>query len=208
MPTYNSKVFDCTTIQQAKAIILTPENGISVDDRWVSETNWLLPLLLKHFTKRPGLVLDFGCGIGRISKELSANGLTCVGVDASSSMRKFAAQDVPSPAFSAISPQVLTALTQNGAQFDYAISIWVLQHCLDLEVDAGKIIQALKPGGKLFVLDMKFRALPTDIGWCNDGKDVAGFLKSQLNLIAEYPYNPPHAPTNLLTSAWIGVFEK
>ncbi|MDU2063642.1 MAG: class I SAM-dependent methyltransferase [Sporomusaceae bacterium] len=208
MTQYDSGIFNCKSLQAAKEIILTAENGVPTEKRWAEETAWLLQLLCRHFTKPKGLVLDFGCGVGRMSNPLVALGHSVVGVDASENMRRFANEEVMGEAFTAISPAMLDQLLDAGLQFDLALSVWVLQHCYDLIGDAGKIIRALKPGGGLFIVDMNHRAVPTNAGWVNDGKNVFSHLSQELELVAKYRFDLAGAPANLRQHAWIGYFTK
>ena len=91
--TYNPKVFDVSNIQDAKNIILTPEAGMKTDERWEKETKYLsldISEFFKDFNKDK-IIIDYGCGIGRLSKELIEK-FDCkvLGVDISSSMRELA----------------------------------------------------------------------------------------------------------------------
>lgn len=208
MAQYKPQVFDCQSLQAAKEIILTPENGVSTEKRWEEETQWLVQLLSRHFMKSKGLILDFGCGVGRMSKPLAELGHCVVGVDVSEDMRTFANQEALGANFAAVSPVMLEQLVRGGVQFDLALSVWVLQHCLDLADDAGRIIRALKPGGGLFVVDMNHRAVPTDQGWVHDGQDVFAYLSQHLTLVAKYRFDLPGAPANLRENAWLGYFTK
>ena len=208
MAQYKPQVFDCQSLQAAKEIILTPENGVTTEKRWTEETRWLMQILGRHVTKSKGLVLDFGCGVGRMSKPLIEEGHCVVGVDASATMRGFANQEAMGEQFAAISPAMLEQLISGGVQFDLALSVWVLQHCFDLAEDAGKIIRALKSGGGWLVVDMNHRAVPTDEGWVHDGNDVFAYLSQSLTLVAKYRFDLAGAPANLRENAWIGYFTK
>ncbi len=71
--TYNPDIFRVRTIDEAKAIILTAEDA-GVDKRWETETPYLIGLIRQHF---PGFdansfVVDYGCGIARLSRGLIA----------------------------------------------------------------------------------------------------------------------------------------
>lgn len=208
MAQYDPTIFECKSLKQAKEIILTAESGVSTEQRWQEETAWLKQIVMRHFTMNSGLILDFGCGVGRMAKTFTNAGHFVVGVDASAEMRGFANQEEADEHFAAISPTMLARLSTDGLEFDLALSIWVLQHCCDLEGDADKIIKALKPGGGLFIVDMNHRAIPTDQGWINDGKSVFNYISKHLTLVKRYKYDFANAPANLVQNAWIGYFRK
>jgi SAM-dependent methyltransferase len=178
---YSPAVFDVNSIEEAMAIILTPEGG-STEERWQKET----PILTEYITQKCGVtsdsvVLDYGCGIGRIAKALiERHGCKVIGVDISPSMRALAAVYVNHPNFVACAPEMLSTL---GLQCDTAFAVWVLQHCLRPAADVANIHAALKDQGSFFVLNNFGRAIPTNLrGWVDDGQNIdeiianSGFL--------------------------------
>ncbi len=211
MATYNPKVFELSDIQAAKSIILTTEEQVSTDLRWDTETPYLLAQLQQWCDIRgAATVLDFGCGIGRMAKALLEQTSASVwGVDASQAMRQHAMSHVASERFTAFSPLMLDAATLAGQQLDLALSVWVLQHCPELQTEIDRLHAALKPGGLLFVVDMQHRAIPTlSDGWVHDGLHVESALLTRFDCVQKIPFASPHAPANLLNSAWIGLFQK
>ena len=88
-PVYRPDVFTAKNLARAKRIILTPEPDSSTDERWERETPWVAAKLEHLLTVAPEhSVLDFGCGIGRLSKALmQGTGCAVLGVDISSTMR-------------------------------------------------------------------------------------------------------------------------
>jgi SAM-dependent methyltransferase len=177
--TYNPHVFDVATIGEAMQIILTPEDS-TTQHRWATETPYLADLIARSFalTDR-SLVLDYGCGIGRLARELIArHGCSVVGVDISASMRSIAVAYVGSDRFFACPPAMLDLLTGRGVAFDLALSIWVLQHCANVRDDIARITRALAPEGELFLVNQRTRAVPTvELGWVDDGIDIYALLK-------------------------------
>ena len=80
----------------------------------------LRPLLAEHISRsRPGgSVLDIGCGVGTLTREIHATGMRVVGVDASSEMIDVAARKNPSVEF-----RVQNAADLDGEdQFDVAVA--------------------------------------------------------------------------------------
>ncbi|MFM7330209.1 MAG: class I SAM-dependent methyltransferase, partial [Brachymonas sp.] len=207
MATYNPDVFELSDLASARSIILTDEAQVSTDERWNTETPYLLAQLQQWCQfEGSAQVVDFGCGIGRMSKALIEATDACVwGVDASQAMRTHAVSHVASPHFAALSPLMLDSATQMGHRWNMALSVWVLQHCPDLKTEIERLFAALKPGGVLFVVDMQHRAIPTvSDGWVNDGLNVESALREKFTCLRMIPFAAPHAPANLLNNAWIG----
>lgn len=182
--TYSSSVFNVTDVEQAKKIILTTEGQLTTEERWRTETPYLLSLIEEQVKlDEDSVVLDYGCGIGRLSKALIER-YDCwvVGVDISPSMRALAASYVSSPKFSALAPEFFDC----GAfdpKFDLALAVWTLQHCYDVEADVARISGSLIRGGKLFVVNDRKRLVPTrQCGWVNDGKDILRVLDDDVLL--------------------------
>ncbi len=189
---YKPEIFDVKTIDEAKAIILTPEDGYSPEQRWMKETPLLAEDVSKALKLSAGsLVLDFGCGVGRIAKELiGKNGGAVLGVDISNSMRSLAHQYVERPEFSCTSRNGLIALVRHGLQVDHAYVVWVLQHSAEPEQDIELLWSAIKPGGSLLVVNTKNRVVPTDKGWSNDGKNITRLLEERFKTYREITLTP------------------
>ena len=176
--TYTPEIFDVRDIDEARRIILTAESGTTTDERWTKETPWLADRILEHFplTERH-VVIDFGCGLGRMAKALiERTRCWVVGVDMSQGMRQLAPGYVQSPKFAAVSPPMLDLMIARGFRAELAIAIWVLQHVAEPDVDVGRLRRVLAPGGGVFVANNLRRAVPTDRGWAHDGIDVDGLL--------------------------------
>ena len=87
-------------------------------------------------------ILDYGCGIGRLAKELILRtGCHVIGVDISRSMRALSQIYCESDSFFSCSKKTLKALTGQGLHVNQAFSVWVLQHTenpkedMDFELD-------------------------------------------------------------------------
>ena len=132
-------------------------------------------------------VIDYGCGIGRLARELIArHSCRVVGVDISASMRALSAIYVQSDRFVACTPDMLDALVARGFRADAAYSIWVLQHCLRPAEDVGLIDRSLRPGAGLFVMNCVHRAVPTkEAHWVNDGIDIRAMLGETFPVVTE-----------------------
>lgn len=177
---YNPKIFDTKTIQDAKKIILTSESGMQTDERWEKETPFLkedIGSFFKNFDKN-SVIVDYGCGIGRVSKELIEKiGCKVIGVDISASMRDMAKEYVKSSNFEVVSPALFREKILDGLRVDGIISIWVLQHSSDPISDVALLKSSLKQNGLLYVLNNKVSAVPTNKGWINNGVNILALLE-------------------------------
>ena len=182
---YDAGAFNVASLEDARRVILAPENGRTSDDRWELETPYLRGLIDEnlHLTST-SVVVDYGCGVGRLAKELiSRFDCRVVGVDTSAGMRSLAERYVNSDRFVACAPE---ALNQFGDAFgDAAIAVWVLQHCLQVEQDIERIRRALKIDGQLFVVNENGRRLPVRGGWFSDGLDVRQMLANRFRACAQ-----------------------
>lgn len=181
---YNPKIFDTKTIEDAKKIILTTESGMQTDERWVKETPFLkedIGTFFKDFNKE-SIVVDFGCGIGRVSKEIIDKiGCKVIGVDISQSMRTMAKEYVNSTQFEAISSAELREKILDGLRVDGVIAIWVLQHSLDPISDVALLKSALKKDGLFYVLNKNKAEVPTNKGWIDNGINILALLNFQFS---------------------------
>ena len=176
---YNPKIFDKQSMDDAKKIILTSEGEIKSEERWEKETPFLVEKIIKELQANENTtILDFGCGIGRIAKELiEKTSCKVLGVDISESMRKMALEYVNSDNFNVISPLELEEKVKKGFKVDAAYSIWVLQHCITPDIDVDLIKRSLKKDALFYVLNNKVSAIPTNKGWKNNGINIHNLLK-------------------------------
>lgn len=183
---YDPSCFNVTTVEQARTIILTPQDS-TTDARWAQETPYQVALAADHLPlNEDTVVLDYGCGIGRLARELVAEfGCRVVGVDISASMRAMAVEYVASGRFLAVSPEELDGLVAGGLRCDGAYSIWVLQHCRAPAEDIMRIHRTLRPGGALLVVNNNTRAVPVAGGFAHDGIDVKALLDASFTKTAE-----------------------
>ena len=173
-PSYDPSVFDTASLKQAKAIILTPE-GLGTEARWEKETPWLVDLALRELPITKGsVVLDYGCGVGRLAKELIARtGCWVHGVDTSPSMRAIAPRYVDSKKFSVGSP------TDPAPAADVILAVWVLQHCLEPKEDLEFIEDNSYRNARMLLVNNVFRAVPVRTKgqrWFDDGLNLEELL--------------------------------
>lgn len=147
--TYNRK-----TLLEAAQACTGAGGGLTLEERWSKETAWIM----ERVSFDPGVVVDYGCGIGRVAKALIERGQrVVVGVDHSQSMRKFAREYVNSERFHAVSPGMFDEML---TQASGAIACWSLQHILDVREAVDAIAKALKPGALFWTLDLGDRNIP------------------------------------------------
>lgn len=187
--TYDRGIYDIGNLEEAKGVILGPEPHESVDQRWERETPYLVNLIREHLSLvSSSWLLDYGCGVGRLSRELiQQTSCKAVGIDTSANMRALAANYVDSPNFMAAEPMMIGFF--GPCRFDAAIAVWVLQHCLSPQESIAQIYYALKENALLFVLD-DHRLVPTDCGFVNDGIRVSALLQSRFKLVREITLDP------------------
>ena len=166
-----ARYIDIETVDEAVHIITTPTEGMTAQQRWEQETPALMAII-ERFVARDSFVLDYGCGIGRLSKPLIEKlDCTVVGVDISPNMRALATSLVNSADFCAIDPKMLDNLPVRD--FNAAIAVWALQHCVELKDVISLIADTLKVKGKLFIVNNVTRCVPVEGGeWADDGLDV------------------------------------
>lgn len=209
--TYNPGVFRVPDLAAAKAIILTPEGNQSTDERWVKETPYLSDLLGGTLAVGPNdLFVDFGCGVGRMSKALiDQYGCRVLGVDFSQDMRALAPVYVGSGRFSVVSGDVFADMVDHGLLVDGAISVWVLQHCLEVAKEVALLHRALRSGGRLGVVNTFARVVPTlEKGWASDGADVRALLGEAFLTVEEARLDVDIVGTQIANGSFWGAYAK
>ncbi len=121
-------------------------------NRW-NHNNHYHSFLLQQLTSRYTTVLDIGCGTGEFSRLLAHRSSEVLAIDLSPNMIEIAKQR--SQEFSNINFQVTDILKWQFPEkkFDVIVSIATL-HDLPVESLLPKLKAALKPGGKLVILDL------------------------------------------------------
>lgn len=158
---YDNRYFTVRSIAEAKRTILGPYDGLDVNQRWDVETKWLMDRI--KFNTDDELIVDYGCGIGRLSKEIKN---PIIGVDFSQTMRIHAEIYVDKDTFCVINPMMFKVLVDDGLRISGAISIWAFQHILYVEKHIECLMTAIKPGGIFWLLDDIKRWIPCTV----DGK--------------------------------------
>lgn len=175
-------------MNDAADIILTPDGEHTTEERWERETPYLLDLMEQNgmVPAEDNLILDYGCGIGRLSLAMIKRwGCRVLGVDISPSMQMLAIQYVNDPRFLVCSPPMIDVLHAYGLRCDMGICVWCLQHVANPEAEVERIRKmlsfALAPRihNPLFVVNEVKRFVPIkskDAIWVDDGKSVLDIL--------------------------------
>jgi 2-polyprenyl-3-methyl-5-hydroxy-6-metoxy-1,4-benzoquinol methylase len=207
---FNPNVFEVSSLEHAKKITLTTEFGMKTEDRWALETPFLVEDIGKSLPiQSESRVLDYGCGPGRISKALiDKHGCYAIGIDTSQSMRLLAPEYVLSERFTTWSPEVLDKMIAKGFRADFCTCLWVIQHVFDPLDVISRIDRALRPDGILYALNQRFRCVPTNKGFVNDGFDVPAALASAFSEESCSSLPASVAPAELAAQTIIQVLRK
>jgi SAM-dependent methyltransferase len=124
------KYFQNRDFVEAKETVVGFINNIPTETRWEHETPVFAEAILKNLPPGGTRILDYGCGVGRLSKAiLSKNtSVTLLGVDNSSVQLEHARNYVDSQRFATALPH------HTEGVFDLAYCIYVLQHVRAVDI--------------------------------------------------------------------------
>jgi SAM-dependent methyltransferase len=138
-------LFKERTFRDACQTVVGPCNGFTYQERWEQETPDMVRAILKQTEIPSPRILDYGCGVGRLAREVIVQhpSATLVGIDESPVQQQHSRDYVDSPRFEACFPHEVEGY------FDLVYSIYVLQHvpALDLRGAIARIHHRLKPDG-------------------------------------------------------------
>lgn len=183
---YHKQTFDPLNLAHAKDIVLVPDP--SRPHKFQEETDFLVEFMKTHtpLTKE-SVVLDFGCGMGRVAKALIERvGCRVIGIDISAPMLHEAQKYVSDGRFN-------PKFSHHTQDIDIALAAFVLQHAEHPEEEIKNIDSALKPGGVVVLVNEPARYVPTEpkngmAVWHDDGINVAELMKKHFTLVGYYPY--------------------
>jgi hypothetical protein len=173
--TYDPRIFMCRTPEEARAVILNGgDGGLTTNERWERETAFLSELI--NWLPNTRLVIDYGCGIGRMMRVMP---VPCLGVDISPSMRgqgeAYLMQDNRHDV-GFVSPGCLDILLERGLRAQGALAVWALQHVLDPDYCIRQIFNAITPGSPFYVVNQDRRWVPAardgHFQWIDDTIDI------------------------------------
>lgn len=156
---YNQAFFEPKDFEDAKRIVFG--HGLAeTPHRWDVESQWNIDLFREHnFINENSIVIDWGVGVGRMSKVLiDTFGCQVVGVDINKSMLEYATQYVNDTRFTGLT---VDQFKNSNVMATNAIALWAFQHSVYLEPDLEVIKQHLSPDGQLFVFEQNEPCIPT-----------------------------------------------
>lgn len=174
---YNPDFFKPESFEHAQSLILTPEGGTTAG-RWEKETQWALNMLTTFSpVDENSRVLDWGCGVGRLSRALiQAHGCSVVGVDLQPEMLELANDYVNHKNFLSVALSDAPSLLKSGT-FTHVMCVWVLQHSPYIEQEIPLLWHLLQPGGTIFVVENITKAIPNQTSFYDDGVPTTTVLE-------------------------------
>lgn len=187
---YIKEVFDVTTLEYAKHVVLTsdPSNPYKFE----KETQFLIDVISEQnfiALDEKSVVFDFGCGMGRVAKGL-IDTFNCkvIGLDISPSMLAFAKTYTNSNKFECTQEYSI------AESADVGIAILSLQHTENPKKEIDNIVNVIKTDGIFILVNEHKRFVPSDIDknnyviWSDDGFDIFSYVESKLKLVKKVHY--------------------
>jgi len=180
-----TRVFYPFCFDEAKKMILSDIGAFHTDYRWKVETEEQI-IQFRRWIIQNAVILDFGIGIGRVSKEIlrEFSSVEVNGVDGSKRMLTYCKKYIPKEYHARLHLFHFDkmALIRNNS-IDFAFSLYALQHVVASQFEKAiqELYRVIKPGGSLYLLNMYKRCTFDNhhtIGY-DDGID-------QLKVIARY----------------------
>lgn len=190
MKGYQAGIFDPQTLEHAKAVVLTPDT--SFPNKFEIVTKYFVDVVQnENIITNNSVVLDFGVGMGRISKEL-IDRFNCkiIGTDISLNMLIHATNYVNNPK---------NFVTCNKVSYsncvNVCIAVFVIQHVENPSKEIDDIFDALTPNGHLILLnDPNQRFVPGDwrednsVIWFDDHFNVFEYIETKFIKVKEVQY--------------------
>jgi 2-polyprenyl-3-methyl-5-hydroxy-6-metoxy-1,4-benzoquinol methylase len=189
---YIKQVFDATNLDMAKNICLSKDDRYP--NKFEEETQFLINFIKeRQIINNNTRVGDFGCGVGRVSKEIIDNfNCNVTGFDISQHMLLLAEQYVENPKkFRAQKYKKNYEWIKKS--FDVFIASFVLQHSEHPAEDVDFIHKNLSKGGILILINEPERLLPIDIKngyavWYDDKINIIELVSKKFKNLGYYSY--------------------
>ena len=154
-PTIDIPRFHVSSIQEGMQAAVGDCNGHSYLERWEQETPAFAQKIASHIPTDAATIVDYGCGIGRLSKAILGlnDKIRILGVDASPDKLRLAREYVNDSRFVPMLPWDLFE------SFDFVYSVYVLQHVAAIELRhvLERIHFFLRPDGKFVCCSSDYR---------------------------------------------------
>jgi 2-polyprenyl-3-methyl-5-hydroxy-6-metoxy-1,4-benzoquinol methylase len=208
---FDNTRFNVANVSTAKSIILTGDTDkegrqVNAEERWKLETPYMADMAKSRLGEYT-TIIDYGCGIGRMAKPMTSDTQYMVGVDSSPSMRALACVQAKTENFAAVPVEIVKAFPM---QFDAAISIWVLQHIPQPDLDEAirTLFHVMKPGAKLFIANSNVRYIPdtSQFGWFDDGISVKERLLTRFSCLATGTFDDNYILPRIAETSFWGVY--
>jgi len=199
-------LFKPTDLEQAKHMSVGDCKGLSMQQRWDEETPIFAKAIYQFAGRKDERILDYGCGPGRIAKELlrvqddakatSNRHFIVIGLDDSPEMLTQAREYVDHHRFQAMLPHELNSFV------DLCYLVYCLQHMPAIEIrDAlERIWNYLKDDGLLFYCSSENRmAVRFDDGGFFDDRFLGVDLIAEISRL--FDYVGPAIPEELMNDA-------
>jgi len=188
---YLYEIFEVSDFEEAKNCVLTPDP--SNPNKFNEQTEYLINAIDSlNIISDNKVVLDFGVGMGRVSKRLIEKfNCNVIGCDISINMLKLATMYVNN------TNKFVTCNKVNiKGLVDVIISAFVLQHVQDPETEINHLIDILMPNGYFILLDdPQSRFVPTTVdptdkyvNWHDDGYKISEKFDKHLTRVTELNY--------------------
>lgn len=151
------------TFEYPREEFLAPTDTLAGYDRWATsydhETNPVIAATSWVLDHAPlgcadAEVVELGCGTGRnVGRVIGEGARSYVGVDGSYGMLNIAGGNVRDPRVSFVAADLL-APWKPTKHFDYGLVVLVLEHLPTLDVFFESLARAIRPGGRLRLVDL------------------------------------------------------
>lgn len=188
------KLFKSRNFEEGKHSVVGNCNNYTMEERWQKETPIFARAINSHLIEKDCVVLDYGCGVGRIAKELLGFNqiVSVIGLDDSSDQLKLAKEYVNDNRFVTALPEEL------DQKVDLVYCIYVLQHIPAIYIREAlqRIHYYLKDGGKLIYCSSDYRmAVRFDQGGFFDDRFLGVNLHEEIERFfkpVEKLFSPDH----------------
>ena len=174
-------MFNPNNLDEGKGMVVGDCNDIPTEKRWKVETPIFKEIIFKQMGNAK-VIVDYGCGVGRLAREIIDNNKDIekvIGIDSSRKMLEVAKQYVLSERFIPVHTSEINSIKY---KVDYLYCIYVLQHVPAIELR--EVINDLATlSNRVFVVNSCVRMAVSGEGFVNDGIDILKELSRKFKTI-------------------------